>query len=371
MGGPRRGKVGGGAPVALGARGGDGGLHRFPALESRRGHVVVAVTFDAGDDHLLVRGRGGARQEGGDAVEIGEVRLGHGRGDAVLRHPTLICVTADADLWRAEAEPRRAGLLDLMVGVAVGARRNVLVAVLHEGLAVDAPGVLLIDGHVARGAAARHHGPLRVRVLDVVGAVAIGADRGGVDAALEELVVDALQRARVRVEVALLAGLIGSGNVRALARKRGVAGVLLIVPGVAVRTHELRAVHRLRELLRVHVQAHGRAVLERQRELLVLVAVQAVRDTFGQLLAGSAAGEEPDKESRRGREPPACRNASPLHLGSLASERRTAALRTASETIWRAPSRALQGPDPPRDGALGAPPGPDYAASRSGRSSFF
>ena len=133
--------------------------------------------------------------------------------DAVLRHEGVVAVAADAGLGRTEPELRGAGLLHLMVGVAVGARRHVLVVVLHQHAAVHAAGVHFIHVRVAGGAAARHHRALRVRVRDVVRAVAVGADGRDVDAGLQQVVVHALERAGVGVEMALLADFVGLDGV--------------------------------------------------------------------------------------------------------------------------------------------------------------
>jgi hypothetical protein len=132
---------------------------------------------------------------------------------------------------------------------------------------------------------------LLVGILDAVGAVAVRADRRGLESLPQEIVVDALEGASVGVEVAGLADFVVAEDVLTTILEL-VLRVIVVVAFVAIGALELGAVDGGGELLGIDEDAHLGAVAELHDFFLFLVAVQAIPHALREIVARSAACEK-------------------------------------------------------------------------------
>ena len=185
--------------------------------------VVRAVAVDAerrDDLRLLARGR----QLRAHAVKVGEVRRENVRREAVLRHHRLVRVALRAEVDRREAPVLRARVGDVVRMVAVGADGHVRIA-RRQRHAVDALRVRLGDVAVAGPARLGDSRARHGRAHDVVRAVAVHAERRA-SPLREDLVVHAVERLRVVLEVAGLAEILegrAEGRLVLRRQRRGAA----------------------------------------------------------------------------------------------------------------------------------------------------
>ena len=203
-------------------------------------------------------------------------------------------MAAGAELRRLEAEGGRAWVLDIVHAVAVDAGGDVRVAFLQQRRAVNAGQVLLVDGVVAAGAGLRDPGARAGeqrpalwigQPAGVVGAMTIGAYRGGTHASRPGLLVCAVQRALVFTGVTALAGGVElQAQIAPIGGLEGWVGILAqagMALGAGIAS---LAVHRLREDFGIDVERELLAVLQRHGQVGVAVASQAALVADSRLL---------------------------------------------------------------------------------------
>ena len=113
-----------------------------------------------------------------------------------------------AKLRGAKVKSDRPGINYGMGAMAIDAGGNIVIAFIHQGLAMDAANVGLVYIQVALGTASRYPQTAALGKGNVMGPVAIGTYRGPGVTCGKELVMDTFQRFGVIGEMASLARLV-------------------------------------------------------------------------------------------------------------------------------------------------------------------